>query len=125
MKKRVLIIEENPTLLKILQSSSLKERVEFLMAVDPDEGVSKATEEKPDLIILDVMTREKSGPEMLRAIRSNEAAKNIPVIVFASTDDEKIKSEMTKLGVADYIIRGTISLQEIIKRITDTAGPRA
>ena len=117
IKKRILAIEEDPTLLKILQSSSLQEQAEFLLAVDPDEGISKAAEEKPDLIILDAVTREKSGPEMLQAIRSNPAAKSIPVLVFASTDDTKVKEEMTKLGVADYIVKGTVHLREVVQRI--------
>jgi len=118
-KKRILAIEEDPALLKILQSSFLGEQVEFLLAIDPDEGISKAEEEKPDLIILDAVTREKSGPEMLNAIRSNPAAKDIPVLVFASTDDAKVKEEMVKLGVADYIIKGTVPLREVVQRIMD------
>ena len=123
MKKRVLVIEEDPTLLKILQSSFPQKQVEFLLAIDPDEGIGKAVEEKPDLVILDVVTRDRSGPEILRAIRSNPAAKDIPVLVFATTDDAKVKEEMVKLGVADYIIKGTVPLREVVRRIMDAMGP--
>jgi DNA-binding response OmpR family regulator len=117
IKKRVLAIEEDTTLLKILQSSLLGKQVEFLLAIDPDEGISKAVEEKPDLLILDAVTREKSGPEVLRAIRSNAATKNIPVFVLATIDDVKVKEEMVKLGVADYIVKGTVPLREVVQRI--------
>ena len=103
--------------MKILQSSALGEQVEFLLAIEHDEGINKAVEEKPDLIILDAVRRDKSGPELLGVIRGNPATKEIPVIVFAATDDVAIKEEMAKLGIADYIVKGTIPLREVIQRI--------
>lgn len=124
-QKKILIIEEDTTLLKILQSSSLGEQVEFLLAIDSEEGINKAVEEKPDLIIIDSVTREKSGPEVLGAIRGNPAIKDTPVIVFATTDNAKIKEEMVKLGVADYIVKGTIHLREVIQRILSVVEHRA
>jgi len=40
-----------------------------------------------------------------------------PVVVFTMTDDAKVREEMVKLGVADYIIKGTVPLQEVVERI--------
>ena len=122
MPRKILIIEDDPTMLKILQSRLLEEGVEVLIAVDPDEGIRKAKEEAPDLVVLDVITQGKSGVEVLEELKSKDKTKNIPVIVFTITEEEKIRKKMFELGATDFIIKGVVPLEEVVKRLMDIVG---
>ena len=112
--KKILIIEDDPTMLKILQSRLLEENVEVLIAVDPDEGIRKAEEEGPDLTVLDVIMQGKSGMEVLEELRSKNKTKNIPVVVFTIIDQEEVRKKMLELGATDFIIKGAYNYQPAI-----------
>lgn len=114
--KKILIIEDDPTTLKILQSRLL-DGAEVSISVDPEEGVRRAEEEQPDLLVLDVIMQGKSGEEVLEELKKNEKTKDIPVIVFTNFDDEEMEQKMRKLGVVDYIVKGMIPLDEVVERI--------
>ena len=116
LMKKILIIEDDPTTLKILQSRLL-DGAEVSISVDPEEGVRRAEEEQPDLLVLDVIMQGKSGEEVLEELKKNEKTKDIPVIVFTNFDDEEMEQKMRKLGVVDYIVKGMIPLDEVVERI--------
>ncbi len=115
--KKILIIEDDPIAIRILQQHFVADEVEFLLAADAAEGIQKAHENKPDLVILDVTVGGQSGLDVLEKIRHAPATASIPVIVFSAVDREDIVAEAKELGAADYIVKGSVSLEETLKRI--------
>lgn len=115
--RKILIIEDDPTMLKILQSRLLRERVQPLIAIDADEGLAKLESELPDMLILDLMLQGRDGIEILRQVKSNPKTKDIPVVVFSLIDEKQTVTEARDLGAADYIVKGATSLSEVISRI--------
>ena len=84
MSKRVLVFddhEENRRIVRLLLSSA---GIEMIEAVTGEEGVAKAEQERPDLILMDIQLPGLDGYEATRRIKGNPALRHIPVIVVTS-----------------------------------------
>ena len=117
--KKILAIEDQPLFLEILQSRFLdEEEVEFSIALDAKEGLRKVKEKNPDLILLDIMLPQGiSGVDILRKLKEDPKTENIPVIMLSGIDREEVIKETKKLGAADYIVKGSIPLKDLTRRI--------
>lgn len=122
--KKVLLIENDPALLKLLQSRFEDEKIEFSTAILPDEGLRKIEETLPDLVILDMALPRKSGIEVLEQIRENPKTKDIAVLALTIVSEEGVIQEARRLGVVDYIIKGTISLEELENKVKTILWPK-
>lgn len=101
-KQRVLIVDDNKSNLKIL-SDILRDEVELLLAQDGEQGVRKAAEYQPDLILLDVVMPGIDGFEVIRRLKQNAATYTIPVIFITSLNDSSHEEQGLLLGACDYI----------------------
>ncbi len=115
--KKILFIEDDPAMLKLLQSRFGEEDIQLSVAVEPEEGIRKVTEELPDLVVLDLLLPGKSGLEVLRQIRAIPKIKNTAVLVLTIVNEKEIMQEAQKLGVVDYIVKGTVSLEELENKV--------
>jgi two-component system alkaline phosphatase synthesis response regulator PhoP len=88
-KKRILVVDDEPDILKLVEWQLMMSGYDVLTASNGTEGLKKAREEKPDLIILDVIMpiREMNGIQMNEYLKKDELTKKIPVIFFTSTVD--------------------------------------
>lgn len=114
--KKILAIEDDPVMLKILQSF-LPPDFELLVAIDPEEGLGKAESGHPDLILLDMVLPRISGKEVLKTLKAGEKTRSIPVLVFSVMGREDTIKETLELGAADYIVKGMVSLPDLAERI--------
>lgn len=116
--KKILIIEDEPILLKVLHDKI--ERSDFIVvtATDGEEGLKLVEEQKPDLILLDLMLPKLSGETVLQRIKENEKTKDIPVIVLsAKADDATVINCIDSLGAADYMVKSEFSLEQVLDKI--------
>ena len=112
--KKILIIEDELDLIKGLKLNLSDEGFEVDSAVTGTDGLRKAVEKAPDLIILDIMLPEMDGLEVCRKLRQ----KNIstPVIMLTAKGEEIDKVVGLELGADDYITK-PFSIRELIARI--------
>ena len=115
--KKILIIEDDWMMIWILQNHFAEREVELLIASDAAEGLQKAQDEAPDLIILDVRIAGQSGIDILKKIKSSPETASIPVVILSAVDQEDVIAEARALGAADYIVKGSLPLEETLKRI--------
>lgn len=103
--KRVLICDDDPVILRLLEVNLELEGFEVLTGNNGAEGVEIATREVPDLVILDIMMPRMDGYEACRQIKEHEATKHIPVVFLSAkaqaSDIEKGKS----FGVDEYLTK--------------------
>src|SRR4029077_1325996 len=69
--------------------------------------------EPPDLILLDILMPKVTGTEVLRALRSDERTRAIPVLILTNSSKESDVREIEKLGVAGYRVKSNLSLEEL------------
>lgn len=111
---RILIIEDDLSILTGLSMNLKFEGYQVLQAQDGRTGLQKAIDELPDLVILDVMLPEMNGFEVLRELR--QRGHKTPVVVLSAKGLEPDKVTGLDLGADDYVVK-PFGLQELLARI--------
>ena len=118
--KKILIIEDDELMLKILQFILKKEQYEFQIATDGATGIVQITQYKPDLVITDIMLPINSGLEIVTLLKNDFP--QIPVLVLSALgDEEQTIIEAFELGADDFIAKpfNPIELILRVKRLID------
>ena len=114
VKKTILLIEDDPLLVKMYQTKFENEGYQVLVATDGEEGLKAVIEGKADLIILDLMMPKISGIELLTRLQSGKAAKVMPVLVLTNLTQEEEKSKLMALGVKEYLIKANYTPTQVV-----------
>lgn len=101
--KRVLIIDDLPENVFMLQDRLEHEGYEVITAYDGQTGINKAIEELPDLILLDVMMPDITGIEVCKTLVKDHKTKNIPIILVTAKSGAEDTKEGLEAGAFDYI----------------------
>ena len=102
-KKRILIVDDEEDILKVLRFRLEANNYEVLSASDGQEGLNKARSEKPDLIILDLMLPKIDGYKVCRMLKFDENYKAIPIILFTARAQASDKELGMEMGADAYI----------------------
>ncbi|MEW6195805.1 MAG: response regulator [Bacteroidota bacterium] len=114
--KKILVIDDYPDNVFLLQDRLEHEGFEVIKAYDGNMGIQKAVEEKPDLILLDIMMPDVSGFDVCKVLSTKEETKLIPIILLtALTEADNIKQGLHS-GAFDYI-KKPFNKIELIARI--------
>lgn len=103
-RQRVLIIDDQKTNLKVL-GDILRPDVDVMLAQSAEQGLRKAIEYQPDLILLDVLMPETSGFELIRTLKHQSHTSSIPVIFITALNDNSHEEQGLHLGACDYIYK--------------------
>lgn len=114
MSKRILIVEDETNIVDILRYNLQQQGYETLEAYDGEAGLKLALDEKPDLILLDIMLPKKNGFDVCRGVR--EAGYATPIIMLTAREEETDKVLGLELGADDYITK-PFSIRELLARI--------
>ena len=113
--KRILIVDDSPTERLALTELLHKHGYHVFTSESGDEGVAKAKELLPDLILMDVVMPGTNGFQATRALTRDEATKNIPVILCTTKDQETDKVWGMRQGAMDYLTKPVDSAALIAK----------
>lgn len=112
--KRVLIVDDEPSILTLLQYNLQQAGFEVISAMDGEEGKNKALTEKPDLIVLDLMLPKLDGIEVCKQLRQKKV--ETPILMLTAKDDEFDKVLGLELGADDYMTK-PFSPRELVARV--------
>ncbi|RPJ50676.1 MAG: DNA-binding response regulator, partial [Methanobacteriota archaeon] len=124
--KTVLIIEDNPTMVRALEDNFTIKGYQVKTAMDGEKGLALAMKGESDLIILDIMLPKMNGFEICSKLR--ESKKNTPIIMLTAKDQEQDIIMGLNLGADDYVtkpfgIRQLLARAEALLRRTQAAEP--
>jgi len=122
MAKKVLIVEDEELIYELLQKKLTQEGYEVTIAKDGEEGLAKMREEKPDLILLDIIMPKKGGFEVMEEMQKEEDLKNIPVIVISNSGQPVELDKAKELGAKDWLIKTEFDPQEVIEKVKKQIG---
>jgi len=114
MAEKILIIEDDPSILRGLQLNLSMEGYLVRSASDGETGLARARSEKPDLVVVDVMLPRLGGLEVVREIRRDDP--DLPVLILSAKGQETDKVAGLQLGADDYIVK-PFGLKELLARI--------
>jgi two-component system, OmpR family, KDP operon response regulator KdpE len=113
MPGRILIIDDEPQITRVLRAALSAQGYDVRTANDPEEGLQVYRDWSPDLVITDLMMEGMSGVEITRAIRVRSAT---PILVLSVRDHERAKVEALDAGADDYVTK-PFSIQELLARV--------
>ena len=113
MTKKILVVDDKAEIRKLLKTYFAQEGFEVVTAADGQEALFVARQEKPDLVLLDIMMPEMNGYDFLRAFNRESAT---PVIILTAKLDESDKVLGLELGADDYVVK-PFSLRELVARV--------
>lgn len=115
--KNILIIEDDEFLRGLINKKLAAEYFNMLSAIDGEEGLKRAKEEKPDLILLDLVLPKIDGFEILSKLKEDPNTSSIPVIILSNLSQKEDIDKGIKLGAADYIIKAQFTPEEIVEKV--------
>ncbi|MGK9475376.1 response regulator transcription factor [Melioribacter sp. OK-6-Me] len=114
--KKILVIDDYPDNVFLLQDRLEQEGFEVIKAYDGKMGIKKAIEEKPDLILLDIMMPGMSGYDVCKTLTNTEETKQIPIILLTALTEAENLKEGLQAGAFDYI-KKPFNRTELVARI--------
>lgn len=116
---KILIIDDEPSLLEALAERLTQEGFITLEAKDGVEGIKTALEVHPDLILLDLMMPLMDGIEVLRKLRSDPWGEQANVLVLTNLNDEHTIHDALQTHTYEYLIKADWSLEDLVKKIKE------
>lgn len=113
----ILIVEDDPVLLKMYSEKFSFEGFKVLNAKDGQEALDVTKEEKVDVILLDIMLPRMSGTDFLEKYRQTAKGKETPVIALTNLTEEAEKQRALKLGVKAYLVKAMQTPEEVVEKI--------
>jgi two-component system NtrC family sensor kinase len=120
-RERILIIESSEEVINLLNDRILNPSgYETLVATNGQEGLRRVTEERPDLILLDLHMPDITGLEIVEALHDTGPA--IPIVLMIFPGSEEIAVETFRLGVKNYVVK-PLEPRQVVEAIEDTLRP--
>ncbi len=114
--KKILVVDDEVYILHILDFSLGAEGYEVITAADGAEAIEKARQEKPDLVVLDIMMPKVDGFEACRRLKADPETREIPVILLTAKGREVDRKMGMEVGADDYIVK-PFSPTKLIEKI--------
>lgn len=118
--KKILIIDDEYAILDIYSTVLQTEGFEVITAINGEEGLQRALEENPDLILLDILMPMSDGFTMLEKLRkSNEYGKNVRVVMLTnlSAGSEDIVKKIAQTEPSYYIVKSSLTPTQLVKKL--------
>jgi DNA-binding response OmpR family regulator len=118
MGHKILIVDDNPSVLKLLNISLSKAGYEIVEAENGEVAFDLANKEKPALIISDIMMPQMDGLELCWMIRENSEIPLVPFIFLTSFNDQETEIKGFRAGADDYLNK-PIDRKQLLQRVSD------
>jgi CheY-like chemotaxis protein len=120
---KVLLVEDDNNLREIYEARLAAEGYDIATAKDGEDALAVAKQEKPELIISDVMMPRISGFEMLDILRNTDGLKHTKVIMLTALGQAEDKSRADNLGADRYLVKSQVTLEDIVKAAQELLDP--
>jgi len=118
--KTILVVDDEALILRSLSDKFKQEGFSVLEANNGEAGLEIALENKPDLILLDIIMPKMDGLIMLKNIREDkEWGKKVPVIILSNLSDSDKVAEAMKNQVFDFLVKSDWALEDVVKKVRE------
>jgi two-component system alkaline phosphatase synthesis response regulator PhoP len=105
MAKKIMVIDDEPYIARVIKFKLEQEGYTVYSANDGVSGLEKIKQEKPDLVLLDVMMPGLSGYEVCQKIKSDNSLAQTPVVILTAKGQERDREQGLSVGASDYITK--------------------
>jgi DNA-binding response OmpR family regulator len=116
MPAKVLLVEDDPVILRLLEVNFDLEGFDVVLARDGQEGIDQARSAEPDLVISDIMMPNVSGLELVQTLKADPATAGIPIILLSAKAQSADLKAGLDAGADDYVTKPFEPL-ELVERV--------
>jgi len=121
-QKHVLIVDDDAAIREALSESLSVAGYAVDVAADGKEGVNKILNDKPDLVLLDIVMPSMNGWEVLDEIRKDEEGKFVPVIILTNLEGVENIPKALERDALEYIVKGDTDVKDILAMVKRKLG---
>ena len=122
MAKKILVIEDDRFLSSLMKARLEKEGFSATQAFDGEEAYNFLKQNKPDLIIMDLIMPKVSGFELLENISVDPQISKIPVMILSNLGQESDIQKVKRLGATQYFVKVKTSIDDLVTKVKDILG---
>lgn len=125
MKHTILMVDDDALILNTLKKRFATWQIEVLTASTPEEAKEILSKIAPEVLILDLLlTKEDGSAGVLDFLKSQPRLENVPVIVLTNLDKPELKQMLLAQGVKEYLIKGTLTLDDLYEKVVGYLEPK-
>jgi len=115
----IVIVEDDENLAKMYEERFKQEKFIVVLARDGEEAIQVINEEKPDIILLDLMLPKKGGIGVIQILKSNPVTKDIPVLVLTAYPQDEYKKLAMDDGATDFMSKAEVMPAKVVERVKE------
>lgn len=116
---KILIVEDDKFLQKILVTKFTKEGFDVRVASDGEEALAMVKADSPSIVLLDIILPKSTGYEVLTAIKTDPRTARLPVIVLSNLGQEEDISRARQIGAMDFLVKANYSINEVVQKVKE------
>jgi DNA-binding response OmpR family regulator len=115
-RKKILLIEDDPFISE-MYALKFKQEYDFDVASDGAMGLQKLAENKPDLVLLDIIMPKMDGFEVLQKMKTDPNLASIPVVLLTNLGRKEDEKKGLQMGAIDYIVKAHFTPSEVVEKV--------
>jgi len=119
---KVLIVDDEKGVLKMYSQYLGTAGIEAIQATEGQTGLKLAREQKPDVILLDIIMPRYNGLDVLKDLKTDQELKNIPVFLLTNLPEESSGAKAKELGAAGYLVKAQYEPKMVVDVLKGAAG---
>ena len=120
--KKILLVEDDPLLIDVYSTKLKQSGFEVCVAESGEKALVAVKEEKPDLVLLDIVLPHLDGWDILERLRSSEKLKSMQIVILSNLGQKEEIAKGLALGAAKYLIKAHYTPSEIVQEIIKLIG---
>ncbi len=120
--KTILLVEDEPLLANLLRQQLEKEGFTVLWNRDGEEAMKTLREQRPDLILLDLILPKISGFELMETMKADPQMEHAPVIIISNLGQDTDVARGQSLGAVEYFVKAKMSIEELVEHVRTFMG---
>lgn len=119
---KIAIIEDDAVISQMYRMKFEADGFEVQIANNGRDGVELVQQFSPDMVLLDMQMPIMDGAEALKAIRSAEWGKTLPVMILTNLGEEEAPKDIRSLGIESYIVKADLTPRQVVERVKTSLG---
>jgi DNA-binding response OmpR family regulator len=116
MSGKILIVDDEPHILRLLASRLKANRYEVIAASDATQGFRAANEERPDLILLDIRMPGKDGLSLFNSLKESNVTSGIPIVFITAYPQKNVRESVLALGAVDFVAK-PFNAEDLLRKV--------
>lgn len=120
MKTRVLLVDDDPSILEMYSERLSLAGYEVIAAATGEDGMARAVDSAPAIILLDIRLPRTNGLDMLDILKNTDATKHIPIILLTAMSGPEVRERALAAGADDFLLKSETMPGEVVRKIEHT-----